>query len=201
MQSLLQRNRLLRKIRTFGREERGSIVLETVIMLPLLIWALLAMVVYWDAFRAVNRLDKATYALADTLSRQQAAVPVATVDRWDDFVAYMMNNQHTAQVRVTSYRWVQANNRFEVLWSRSPGNLRPQLTTATIQLLAPQLPMMASSEYGILTETWVAYEPPLAVPFMGAVQVENMTLQKFTPTPTRFSPLCIVGMTAASCTG
>jgi hypothetical protein len=158
-------------------------------------------VVYWDAFRSVNRLDKATYALADTLSRQQAPVAVATVDRWDDFVRYMMNNQHTAQVRVTSYRWVQANNRFEVLWSRSPGNARPQLTTSTLQPLAARLPMMAPSEYGILTETWVAYEPPLAVPFMNAVQIQNMTMEKFTPTPARFSPLCIVGMTAATCTG
>ncbi len=192
---------LMNRIRAFGREERGSIVLETVVMLPLLIWALLAMVVYWDAFRAVNRLDKATYALADTLSRQQAPVAVTTVDRWDDFVQYMMNNQHTAQVRVTSYRWVPANNRFEVLWSRSPGNLRPQLTTASLQPLAVRLPMMAASEYGILTEAWVAYEPPLSVPFMNAVQIQNMTLEKFTPTPTRFSPLCIVGMTASTCTG
>lgn len=192
---------IMNRIRAFGREERGSIVLETVIMLPLLIWALLAMVVYWDAFRTVNRLDKATYALADTLSRQQAPIAIATVERWDDFVAYMMNNQHTAQVRVTSYRWVPANNRFEVLWSRSPGNLRPQLTTASLQPVATRLPMMAGSQYGILTETWVAYEPPLAVPFMGAVQIQNMTMEKFTPTPTRFSPLCIVGMVATTCTG
>lgn len=193
--------RVWNRISAFGREERGSIVLETVVMLPLLIWALLAMVVYWDAFRTVNRLDKAVYALADTLSRQQAPVATITVDRWDDYVQYMMNNQHMAQVRVTSYRWVPANNRFEVLWSRSPGNLRPQLTTATLQPLATRLPMMAASEYGILTEAWVAYEPPLSVPFMGAVQVQNMTLEKFTPTPTRFSPLCVVGMTAATCTG
>jgi Flp pilus assembly protein TadG len=192
---------LLNRVRAFGRDERGSIVLETVVMLPLLIWALLAMVVYWDAFRSVNRLDKATYALADTLSRQQAPVAVASVDRWDDFVRYMMNNQHTAEVRVTSYRWVPANNRFEVLWSRSPGNMRPQLTTTTLQTLANRLPMMAASEYGILTETWVDYEPPLSVPFMNAVQVQNMTMQKFTPTPTRFSPLCIEGMSAATCTG
>ncbi|MGL5008759.1 MAG: hypothetical protein ACRC6I_02665 [Paracoccaceae bacterium] len=194
---------LLNNIRYFGRDERGSIVLETVVMLPLLLWGLLAMVVYWDAFRAINRLDKATYSLADTLSRQQAAVPVATVDRWDDFVRYMMNNQHTVEVRVTSYRWVQANNRFEVLWSRSPGNARAQLTTASIQALSNRLPMMASEEYGVLTETWVQYTPPLSVPFMTAVQVESMVLQKFTPTPMRGnkSPLCIVGMTASSCTG
>jgi Flp pilus assembly protein TadG len=192
---------LLKKIRAFNREESGSIVLETVVMLPILIWALLAMVVYWDAFRAVNRLDKATYALADTLSRQQAPVASTTVDRWDDFVEYMMNNNYTAQVRVTSYRWVPANNRFEVLWSRSPGNLRPQLTTTSLQMVANRLPLMAATEYGILTETWVNYEPPLSVPFMGAIQIQNMTLEKFTPTPTRFSPLCVIGMTPATCTG
>jgi Flp pilus assembly protein TadG len=187
----------------FARDERGSILLETVIMLPLLLWALLAMVVYWDAYRSINRLDKATYALADTLSRQQAAVPVATVDRWDDFINFMLDDNHVAQVRVTSYRWVQANNRFEVLWSRSPGSARPQLTTASLVTtgVVNQLPMMGSSEYGVLTETWVNYQPPLSAPFMGAMQVSNMTLTKVTPTPMRFSPLCLVGMTALACTG
>jgi Flp pilus assembly protein TadG len=193
---------LLNKVRSFGREEGGSIVLETVIMLPLLIWALLAMIVYWDAFRAVNRLDKATYALADTLSRQQAPVSVASVDRWDDYVEYIMSNRYTAQVRVTSYRWVAANNQFEVLWSRSPGNLRPQWTTATLQTIANRIPMMADGQYGILTEAWVDYEPPLSVPFMGAIQIQNTTLQKLDTRQVRFStPLCVVGMSPASCTG
>jgi Flp pilus assembly protein TadG len=193
---------LLQKIKAFGREERGSIVLETVVMLPLLLWALFAMVVYWDAFRTVNRLHKATYALSDTLSRQQAAIPAATINQWDNFVAYMMHNDHTADVRVTSYRWVAANNRFEVLWSRSPGNVRTQLNTGSPELMAGKLPMMGSGRYGILTETWVAYEPPLAVPFMGAVQIQNMTFQQFMPTETRFgNPLCIVGMPVSTCTG
>jgi hypothetical protein len=195
-------NSLLQKIKTFGREERGSIVLETVVMLPLLLWALMAMVVYWDAFRTVNRLHKATYALSDTLSRQQAAVPAATIEQWDNFVAYMMHNEHQADVRVTSYRWVPANNRFEVLWSRSPGNMRTQLTTASLQPLAGQLPMMGAGQYAILTETWVDYDPPLAVPFMNAVQVQNMTFQQFMPVAPRFNtPLCIVGLPATTCTG
>ncbi len=195
-------SRLSHKIKRFARnEEGGSFILETVIMLPLLLWALMAMIVYWDAYRSINRLEKATYALADTLSRQQAPMPVASVNQWNDLVSYMLDSNQSADVRVTSYRWVAANNRFEVLWSRSPDSERPQLTTTTLQDLADQIPIMDDTEYGILTETWVDYEPRLNVVFMDTVGVGPMTLTKFTPTPARFNPLCLVGMTAAQCTG
>jgi Flp pilus assembly protein TadG len=189
-------------LQRFGREEEGgSFILETVIMLPLLLWALMSMIVYWDAYRSVNRLDKASYALADTLSRQQAPMPVTSVDQWDNLVTYMLDPGQTAQVRVTSYRWVPANNRFEVLWSRSVGGPRPAWTTDTLQTVASQIPIMDDTEYGILTETWVDYEPRLNVVFMDTVGVGPMTLTKFTPTPARFAPLCLVGMTATECTG
>jgi hypothetical protein len=189
-------------LRRFARDDAGgSFILETVIMLPLLLWALMAMIVYWDAYRSINKLDKANYALADTLSRQNAPMPVASVAKWDDLVNYMLDNDQTASVRVTSYHWVQANNRFEVLWSRSVGSARPEWTTATLQDVASQIPIMDAGEYGILTETWIEYEPKLNVVFMDTVGVGAMTLTKFTPTPARFSPLCLVGMTAAQCTG
>jgi hypothetical protein len=195
-------SRLSHKIKRFARnEEGGSFILETVIMLPLLLWALMAMIVYWDAYRSINRLEKATYALADTLSRQQAPMPVASVNQWNDLVTYMLDPGQTAAVRVTSYRWVEDDNRFEVLWSRSPDNARPVLTTTTLQGLAGQIPIMDDTEYGILTETWVEYEPRLNVVFMDTVGVGPMTLTKFTPTPARFNPLCLVGMPASECTG
>lgn len=193
---------LSHKLKRFTRdEEGGSFVLETVIMLPLLLWALMSMIVYWDAYRSINRLEKATYALADTLSRQQAPMPVASVNQWNDLVTYMLDQGQTADVRVTSYQWVEDNNRFEVLWSRSPDNARPQLTTATLQNFASQIPIMDDTEYGILTETWVDYQPRLNVVFLDTVGVGPMTLTKFTPTPARFNPLCLVGMPASECTG
>lgn len=189
-------------LRRFARDEAGgSFILETIIMLPLLLWALMAMIVYWDAYRSINRLDKANYALADTLSRQNSPMPVASVAQFDDLVNYMLDDDQIASVRVTSYHWVEDNNRFEVLWSRSVGSARPQWTTATLQNVASQIPMMDAGEYGILTETWVEYEPKLNVLFMDTVGVGPMTLTKFTPTPARFSPLCLVGMPAVECTG
>jgi hypothetical protein len=193
---------LKQAIRRFSRDEAGgSVIVETVIMLPLLLWALTAMIVYWDAYRSINRLDKANYALADTLSRQNAPMPVASVEKWDDLVNYMIDSDQTAAVRVTSYHWVEANGQFEVLWSRSVGGGRPAWTTTTLQEVASQIPIMDAGEYGILTETWVEYEPAINVVFMNTVGVGAMTLTKFTPTPARFSPLCLVGMTALECTG
>ena len=39
----------LQMLRDFGRDEKGTIMAETVIVLPLLLWAYLALFVYWDA--------------------------------------------------------------------------------------------------------------------------------------------------------
>jgi hypothetical protein len=193
---------LKQSLRRFARDEAGgSFVLETIIMLPLLLWALMAMIVYWDAYRSINRLDKANYALADTLSRQNEQMAVASVEKWDDLVNYMLDGDQTAAVRVTSYHFVDETNQFEVLWSRSVGGSRPEWTTTTLQDVASQIPIMDAGEYGILTETWVEYEPKLNVVFMDTVGVGPMTLTKFTPTPARFGPLCLIGMTAAQCTG
>jgi hypothetical protein len=193
---------LAQRTRRFARDDAGgSLVLETIIMLPLLLWALMAMITYWDAFRSINRLEKASFALADTLSRQSEPMPVASVAEWNNVVTYMLSHDQVAQVRVSSYQWVNSRNRFEVRWSRSSDPLRPALTTTTLQPLAGMIPLMADTEFGVLTETWVDYQPRLEVPFMNVIGVQPTTLSKFIPTPTRGSPLCLVGMPATQCTG
>ena len=57
-------------IRAFAKDESGILLAETLILLPLLIWAFLALFVYWDAFRTINVSQKAAYSIADLMSRQ-----------------------------------------------------------------------------------------------------------------------------------
>jgi Flp pilus assembly protein TadG len=169
--------------RRFAREERGAILLETVIMLPLLIWALFAMAAYWDIYRTINRQQKAAYAVADVVARQRTITP-AYVDAMDDVVNYMLDDGQTVKLRLTSVGWDGTGHKFTVKWSRSPGGALPALTTTTLQALAVKIP--ASSTI-MLLETQLEYEPNINVPLTDAVGVTAQTLKQFIVTRPRFS--------------
>lgn len=62
---------LKRRFITYLRAEDGLVLAEALIMLPLLIWGLIAMFNYWDVFRTINMTQKAAYSIADLLSRQR----------------------------------------------------------------------------------------------------------------------------------
>ena len=53
----------------FARDERGAILVETVLALPMLIWAYMGLFVFWDAFQTANALQKASYMAADFVTR------------------------------------------------------------------------------------------------------------------------------------
>lgn len=186
---------LLHPFRRFARNERGAILLETIIMLPVLIWALMAMAAYWDAYRTVNRQQKAAYAVADVIARQRTVTP-AYVDAMDNVVNYMLDDGQTVKLRLTSVGWSDGNNRFEVKWSRSPSSLMPALTTATLQPLVGKIPKMTASSTIMLLETELAYEPNINVGVNNAMGVQAQTLKQFIVTRPRFSDkICLSTVT------
>jgi Flp pilus assembly protein TadG len=65
-----------RRFKDFLRDEDGLILVEGLIMMPLIIWALVAMFIYWDVFRTINVTQKAAYSVADLLSRQRDTIPL-----------------------------------------------------------------------------------------------------------------------------
>ena len=72
--------KLKQRFGTFLRDEDGLILAEGLLMLPLVIWALVAMFIYWDVFRTINITQKAAYGVADLLSRQKVEIPLAFAD-------------------------------------------------------------------------------------------------------------------------
>uniref|UniRef100_UPI0039B5EE2A TadE/TadG family type IV pilus assembly protein n=1 Tax=Silicimonas sp. MF1-12-2 TaxID=3384793 RepID=UPI0039B5EE2A len=63
-----------RMYKYFRRSEDGSLSIETVFALPMLVWAITATFVFWDAFKTLNVSQKATYTVADMLSRETQAI-------------------------------------------------------------------------------------------------------------------------------
>lgn len=176
--------------RKFGRDETGSLVVEAVLVLPFMLWAYLALFVYWDAFRSMNTVQKASYTVADMLSREMIAVNPATYfDGMDAMLEYMIDPDQNASLRVTSIKWSAANNRNEVMWSRSPGSAMPLLTTTTLQPLATRIPNMSDGDYVVLVEVSVNYNPSFNVGMPG------QTLKQFIVTRPRFVPkICLTGV-------
>lgn len=176
----------------FLKNESGAVMVEAVIVLPLMIWAYLALFVYWDAYRSVNTSQKAAYTISDMLSREMITLPTNYITGMRDLMAYLVDDDQTVKIRVTSVTWSEINNRFEVDWSRSPDNAFPQLTTATIQELAPRIPALADGDRVMLVETEVSYHPAFDV------GLSDEVLKQFVVTRPRFIPkICMTGVTCS----
>ena len=178
----------LQMLRRFGRDEKGTLLAETVIILPLLLWAYLALFVYWDAYRAVNTSQKAAYMISDMLSREKKSVPANYPTGMRNLMRYLIDSDREVKIRVTSILWSVTNKRFEVAWSRSPDNALPQLTNITLQDFKTRIPKMADSDTVVLVETEVAYEP------LFNIGLQDSVLRQFIVTRPRILPrICLTG--------
>lgn len=146
-------------IRRFARDEAGTVISEAVIMLPLLIWAYVALFVYWDAYRSENTAVKASYTLADMITREIKDVDDAYINGLQTVFDYLLSTDQETGIVVSSVTWVQARNRYEVLWSEARGTNSNIQGTASIQSFADRLPEMTDGDTVIVVETNVQYVP------------------------------------------
>ncbi|NEY91594.1 TadE/TadG family type IV pilus assembly protein [Tabrizicola oligotrophica] len=180
---------LRRTLTRFVTQETGTLMAEAVLVLPFMLWSYLALFVYWDSFRAVNTVQKAAYTVSDMISREMVSVTDGYIDGMDAMMEYLIDPDQDATIRVSSITWSALNNRYEVEWSRAPGNGMAQLTTSSLVDLAPALPTLADGDFLVLVEAAVNYEPSFDV------GMNDQTLREFIVTRPRFMPkICLVGV-------
>ncbi|MBE2275158.1 MAG: hypothetical protein IAE87_02555 [Rhodobacteraceae bacterium] len=153
---------LKQALRRFRREEDGLVLSEFLILLPLLIWAFMAIFVYFDSFRTINEAQKASYAVADLVSRQKNDVTPTMINGLDDAMTMMMSNPGAVRLRVTSIQYTTART-YVVLFSRSPGSTMPPLSAASVRAMATRIPVMAPLDSVVILETEVAFHPLLNI--------------------------------------
>ncbi len=173
---------LTRKLRLFAREEKGTMIVDAVMVLPMFIWAYAALFAYWDAYRSINTVQKATYTISDLLSRTQGNVSDAYIAGLRSTMNYMLDADQAGDIRVTSYTWSQNRNRFEVIFSESPYGAMTTLNTSTLATLASRLPEMADGDSAVLIEAQVPYSPPMSF------GLQPTTIEQFIVTRPRFLP-------------
>ena len=193
----------LNRFKAFLKDEDGLILAETVMMLPLLIWALVAMFIYWDVFRTVNVTQKAAYSIADLLSRQRDTIPTAFLNGLQNIGDFLTPGGHELSIRVTSFECVSptqlvcdANNgSYRLLFSRSPQNKVPGLTQAQIQSWrGVRIPIMNNGDSLYVVETQVDFRTQMKTVLAGfMVAVEDGTYGTFVVTRPRHRRLCLEG--------
>ena len=157
-------SRLAARLRRFRRDDAGFVSIEAIIVMPLLLWLFMAMFVYWDAYRAQNTTVKASYVIADMISRENAAVNMAYINGMHQVFRYMNATDEDTWIRVSSVQFRESDNTYRILWSRSTNLSRaPVHTNATIAQQRTRLPVMADQDTVLVVETWRRFTPAFGV--------------------------------------
>jgi hypothetical protein len=181
----------------FVRDERGTVIVETVIVAPLLFWTVIALFSYWDVYRSVNVIQKAAYTVSDIISRRNEVEPLKGADfiGYKKLMNYLIDQDQDAFVRVTSLTWDAEDAQYEVLWSCSPNMELPAVTDAELNSPAytDRIPVMPDNDTVVLVEAGVEYVPvfDVGVPYYGtAIEegLESMIIEQFVITKPRLAP-------------
>ncbi|MCK8462522.1 hypothetical protein MUY35_01495 [Aliiroseovarius sp. S1339] len=162
--------RLMQRVRLFSRVETGTVTVESVIILPLLFFGVMATFSYFDAYRKQSLALKANYAIADYLSRVYK-FDRNTLEGLDELFEYMSKTGEDSWVRVTMVQCpdnktlVQCNEqvprKLRRLGSKASNNsgISGHTRTTMREFLGPHIPKMYVGESLFVVETVAKYEP------------------------------------------
>lgn len=184
---------LKHRFSSFLRNEDGLVLVEGLLMLPLVIWAMVAMFIYWDVFRTINVTQKAAYGVADLLSRQRAPLSEEFVDGLQQVMNFLTPGGHPVQLRVTSLEYDEGEDKYIRLFSRSPLDKVPELTEAEIQpWKVDKIPLLNDGDSVFVVETRVQFKAQLQTFLAGfLVGVEDANFGNFIVTRPRNRRLCM----------
>ncbi|WP_397543491.1 TadE/TadG family type IV pilus assembly protein [Roseovarius salis] len=174
-------------IASFREDTRGSFLVESVIALPLLFWTLAATYEFFEVHRYKSVREKATYTIADMLSREQSVVTDIYIDNAKILFDDVANDDGVNQLRVSVIRYLAADDQYEVAWSevRGTGGMAA-LQDADVATAHDQLPAMSNGEEVILVESRSSYDPSFDVGLSDGINISTRVF-----TSLRFAPqLC-----------
>jgi hypothetical protein len=147
----------------FRRHEDGVISIELIFVVPILVWALMSTMVYFDAYRAESISTRAALSVADMYSREEVAISPAFIDGSQEVLRLLSEAGTDPSIRVTVFRYREApDDDFVVQWSQNR-DYGDNLDDADIANLRDRIPRMGNEDRAILVETQVSYFPPFRI--------------------------------------
>lgn len=165
-----------RALARFRKDMRGSIMVEAVIVLPLLFWALAATYEFFEIHRYKSVREKAAYTVADMLSRElSGGVNAVYLDNVKALFDEITGDDGNNQLRVSVIRYDSDEDVYAVSWSRVRGTgsgLEP-LGDADVSDASDALPIMFDGQEIVLVESRSRYQPALDVGFQDNLRIDN----------------------------
>lgn len=169
------------------RDERGSVAIEAVLIMPILMAMYVASFTWFDAFRNKTSAMKATYAVSDIISRQET-IDTPYLEGLRDTLDQLVISAAEAKMRVSLIHYdddSSEDNKYRVIWSWSSHD-KPELTQANIDGDTSWIPLMGDDEAVVVTESFVFYQPGFRVGISEQVWENVMvTRPRFAPTLTK----------------
>ncbi len=154
-------------LRRFTRDTSGSLSVETAIILPALCYIYVGSFVWFDAFRMQNVNLKATYTIADMISRETEGIDATYFQGLDDVYTYLTYGDHDTQLRISIIECTadcddESNRVLDVCWSKASEG-RETLTTGMLRGNSGIVPLFAKGDELIVAETFMLYTPAFNV--------------------------------------
>ena len=160
-------------IREFLRAERGSVSIEALIILPVLVLFYIMSFTFYDAYRTQTVVTKAGYTVADLISRQSGTVTANDIEGMASMYRYITRGRDNSGIRVTSVRRrvqrdpgnpIPVVDVYEVANGASYAtNGRAPMTTEELQTRLVNVPQLFENESVTIVETFTPYRPPFFI--------------------------------------
>lgn len=168
-----------RLMQNFLRDTSAAVSFEAVIVFPVLTWAWIGTFAFFDAYRVYNTSIKATFTIADLISRQTSTVYGYDIEGMARMLESMIRDTDGVEMRVTEIATTNTGD-YVVTWSHATGT-QAELFTANLTAMEDRLPNMANGERVVLVESFVDYDPAFNV------GLNDLTFDNFTLTRPRYA--------------
>ena len=186
--------RIKTRLAAFRDDASGSFMVESVIALPLLFWTLCATFEFFEVHRYKSVREKATYTIADMISREQDVVTDIYVDNAMTLYDEIASDTGTNQLRITIVQYDEDNDIYAVAWSevRGSGRLFP-LDDNDVANKHATLPVMDDGEQVIVVESVSNYDSLFDLVLSDTISIETRVF-----TSIRFAPqICFDACTSS----
>lgn len=205
----------LTALHRYREDIRGTMSVELVLVLPLLFWAYIAMIVFYDAYRARMEAQAAALHVADLVSRQSQTVTTEYLEGMNDVYDFLTTRNRNTRLRISSLMWVEDQDDPQVAWSYGTRGLPSLLDLSLASFgggdgdgdddgpapsgfsivenqmpvadLVDRIPQVLPGEALILVEAFTLWRSPI-ISWMGFDYLNHMRFTPLAVTRPRFSP-------------
>ncbi|MDD9977045.1 MAG: hypothetical protein OXQ30_04800, partial [Boseongicola sp.] len=145
-------------IEKFKKAEHGGLSVEAVLAVPMLVWVILATFVFWDGFRTINVAQKATFTVADMLSRETVEIDNNYLTAVHETFDYLAGETGGNALRVTVVTKIQDPvtniEEMQLVWSEGVGGLSGYDDLTILQNRLPDIAVGDQMLVGESEQTW-----------------------------------------------